>query len=54
MYVIWFGSQLTDENETSNTDGGILGEVAIRSGGEIFRITEELLGNGEMGLVSNT
>lgn len=41
-----------DENETSDQIGGVLGEVAIRSGGEIFRITEESLGNGDMGLVS--
>lgn len=41
-----------DENETSVQIGGILGEVAVRSGGEIFRITEESLGNGDMGLVS--
>lgn len=41
-----------EENETTVQIGGILGEVAIRSGGEIFRITEESLGNGDMGLVS--
>lgn len=34
--------------------GGILGEVALRSGGEIIRVTEESLGpNGDLGLVSN-
>lgn len=33
-------------------DGGILGEVAIRSGGEIIRVTEGLVGsNGNLGLV---
>lgn len=47
--MIWFGIQDIDENETST--GGILGEVALRSGGEIFRITEESLGNGDVGLV---
>lgn len=50
MYLIWFGDQDVDENETSI--GGALGEVALRSGGEILRITEESLGNGDMGLVS--
>lgn len=30
-----------------------MGEVAIRSGGEIFRITEESLGNGDLGLVNS-
>lgn len=47
--MIWFGVQDIDENETST--GGVLGEVALRSGGEIFRITEESLGNGDVGLV---
>lgn len=50
LYLIWFGDQEIDENETSI--GGSLGEVALRSGGEILRVTEESLGNGEMGLVS--
>lgn len=51
MYLIWFGDQEgADENETST--GGALGEVALRSGGEILRVTEESLGNGGMGLVS--
>lgn len=49
LYLIWFGDQDVDENETST--GGSLGEVAIRSGGEILRVTEESFGNGEMGLV---
>lgn len=53
LYLIWFGGAMSDEeNETTVQIGGILGEVAIRSGGEIFRITEESLGNGDMGLVS--
>lgn len=53
LYLIWFGpATIEDENETSDQVGGVLGEVAIRSGGEIFRVTEESLGNGDMGLVS--
>lgn len=48
--MIWFGDENADENETSI--GGSLGEVALRSGGEILRVTEESLGNGEMGLVN--
>lgn len=48
--MIWFGDQEVDDNETST--GGALGEVALRSGGEILRVTEESLGNGDMGLVS--
>lgn len=48
--MIWFGDEEIEENETSV--GGALGEVALRSGGEILRITEESLGNGGMGLVS--
>lgn len=51
MYLIWFGAQDIDDNETST--GGALGEVALRSGGEILRITEESLGNGDIGLVSS-
>lgn len=51
MYLIWFGDQSNDENETSI--GGSLGEVALRSGGEILQVTEESLGNGETGLVNN-
>lgn len=50
LFLIWFGAQDIDDNETST--GGALGEVALRSGGEIIRITEESLGNGDMGLVS--
>lgn len=38
-----------------NIEGGILGEVAIRSGGEIIRVTEESVGpNGNLGLVIDT
>lgn len=51
LYLIWFGDQSNDENETSI--GGSLGEVALRSGGEILQVTEESLGNGETGLVNN-
>lgn len=53
--MIWFGAKASDENDTfsDNREGGILGEVALRSGGEIFRVTEEALGpNSELGLVS--
>lgn len=50
LYLIWFGDEDGDENETSI--GGALGEVALRSGGEILRVTEESLGNGEMALVN--
>lgn len=36
-----------------NIEGGILGEVAIRSGGEIIRVTEESVGpDGNLGLVN--
>ncbi|XP_031633171.1 uncharacterized protein LOC116346974 [Contarinia nasturtii] len=51
LYLIWFGDQVIEENETSI--GGALGEVALRSGGEILRITEESFGNGDMGLVTH-
>lgn len=38
-----------------NIEGGILGEVAIRSGGEIIRVTEESVGpDGHLGLVNST
>lgn len=56
MNVIWFGPQISDDNQTleSNSHGGILGEVALRSGGEIMPVTEEALGpNGDFGLVTN-
>lgn len=52
--MIWFGAKATEENETSgqNVEGGVLGEVALRSGGEIIRVTEEALGpNGGLSLV---
>ncbi|XP_055323412.1 uncharacterized protein LOC129578614 isoform X2 [Sitodiplosis mosellana] len=51
LFLIWFGDQEVDDNETST--GGALGEVALRSGGEILRVTEESLGNGDMGLVTH-
>lgn len=50
LYLIWFGDGTLNEDESSI--GGSLGTVALRSGGEIFRITEEPLGSWEMGLVS--
>lgn len=55
MYLIWFGSQSFNDNQSigQNNEGGILGEVALRSGGEILRVTEEALGpNGDLGLVN--
>lgn len=50
LYLIWLGDAALNEDEASI--GGTLGAVALRSGGEIFRITEEPLPNGEVGLVS--
>ncbi|XP_061389658.1 uncharacterized protein LOC133324840 [Musca vetustissima] len=38
LYLIWFGERSLSENETQETVGGILGEVAIRSGGEVLHI----------------
>uniref|UniRef100_T1PAI3 VWFA domain-containing protein n=1 Tax=Musca domestica TaxID=7370 RepID=T1PAI3_MUSDO len=38
LYLIWFGERALSENETQETVGGILGEVAIRSGGEVLHI----------------
>ena len=38
LYLIWFGERSLSENETQDSVGGILGEVAIRSGGEILHI----------------
>lgn len=49
LYLIWFGDATLNEDAASI--GGALGAVALRSGGEIFRITEEPLPNGEVGLV---
>lgn len=50
LYLIWFGGDTT-LNEDESSIGGVLGAVALRSGGEIFRVTEEPVGNGELGLV---
>lgn len=55
LYLIWFGPQVSDNNVAlgQNIEGGILGEVAIRSGGEIIRVTEESVGpDGNLGLVN--
>ncbi|XP_037045802.1 uncharacterized protein LOC119081167 [Bradysia coprophila] len=55
LYLIWFGPQVSENNVAlgQNIEGGILGEVAIRSGGEIIRVTEESLGpSGNLGLVT--
>ncbi|KAM7350597.1 uncharacterized protein ACRADG_009151 isoform 2-T3 [Cochliomyia hominivorax] len=38
LYLIWYGERSLSENETQDSVGGILGEVAIRSGGEILHI----------------
>lgn len=57
LYLIWFGPQSFDDNQSIGqaNEGGILGEVALRSGGEILRVTEEALGpNGDLGLVNLT
>ncbi|XP_037936416.1 uncharacterized protein LOC119670287 [Teleopsis dalmanni] len=50
LYLIWYGERAISENETQDEVGGILGEVAIRSGGEILHIvgsenSQELEGN---------
>lgn len=54
MYLIWFGPQVSENSIAlgQNIEGGILGEVAIRSGGEIIRVTEELGSDGNLGLVN--
>lgn len=36
LYLIWFGEKPSIENETHEEAGGILGKVAIRSGGEVL------------------
>lgn len=38
LYLMWFGERALSENETQESVGGILGEVALRSGGEILHI----------------
>ncbi|BFF94401.1 uncharacterized protein DMAD_12041 [Drosophila madeirensis] len=38
LFLLWYGEQSVIENETEDAVGGILGEVAIRSGGEIIHI----------------
>lgn len=55
LYLIWFGPQVSDNNNVAlgqNIEGGILGEVALRSGGEIIRVTEESGPDGNLGLVN--
>lgn len=54
LYLIWFGPQVSDNNVAlgQNIEGGILGEVAIRSGGEIIRVTEESGPDGNLNLVN--
>ncbi|XP_053950458.1 uncharacterized protein LOC128858318 isoform X1 [Anastrepha ludens] len=38
LYLIWYGERSVSENETQEAVGGILGEVAIRSGGEVLHL----------------
>ncbi|XP_067640005.1 uncharacterized protein [Eurosta solidaginis] len=38
LYLIWYGGRSLSENETQEAVGGILGEVAIRSGGEVLHL----------------
>ncbi|XP_017492766.1 PREDICTED: uncharacterized protein LOC108380877, partial [Rhagoletis zephyria] len=38
LYLIWYGERSASENETQEAVGGILGEVAIRSGGEVLHL----------------
>ncbi|XP_001993390.2 uncharacterized protein LOC6566602 [Drosophila grimshawi] len=38
LFMLWYGERSATENETEEAVGGILGEVAIRSGGEIIHI----------------
>ncbi|XP_055699878.1 uncharacterized protein LOC129809273 [Phlebotomus papatasi] len=54
LYLIWFGKHGQDDNESPHTViGGILGEVALRTGGEIIHITDEAVEpNGNIGLVT--
>uniref|UniRef100_A0A6B2EC18 Putative conserved secreted protein n=1 Tax=Phlebotomus kandelakii TaxID=1109342 RepID=A0A6B2EC18_9DIPT len=54
LYLIWFSKQSQDDNESPHTvTGGILGEVALRTGGEIIHITDEAVEpNGNIGLVT--
>nr|XP_043069777.1 uncharacterized protein LOC108127284 isoform X1 [Drosophila bipectinata]XP_043069778.1 uncharacterized protein LOC108127284 isoform X1 [Drosophila bipectinata]XP_043069779.1 uncharacterized protein LOC108127284 isoform X1 [Drosophila bipectinata] len=38
LFLLWYGERSGSENETEDAVGGILGEVATRSGGEIIHI----------------
>uniref|UniRef100_A0A1A9VDA4 VWA7 Ig-like domain-containing protein n=1 Tax=Glossina austeni TaxID=7395 RepID=A0A1A9VDA4_GLOAU len=38
LYLMWFGERALSENETQESLGGILGEIALRSGGEILHV----------------
>lgn len=56
--MLWFGERSITENETQEGVGGILGEVAIRSGGETLNIvgsenSQELEGNTVSTLITN-
>lgn len=59
LYLIWFGSPTTttdinDANGNTSVDGGMLGEVALKSGGQIIRVTEDTIDGptGGLGLVN--
>lgn len=59
LYLIWFGSPTTttdinDANGNTSVDGGMLGEVALKSGGQIIRVTEDTVDgpNGGLALVN--
>lgn len=59
LYLIWYGERSASENETQEAVGGILGEVAIRSGGEVLHLvgsenSQELEGSTVSAHFSNT
>jgi hypothetical protein len=57
LYLIWFGARSLDENDTSaqGETGGRLGELALRTGGEVLHVPDEAFGaDGDLGLVNTT
>lgn len=51
--MLWYGERAASENETEEAVGGILGEVAMRSGGEIIHIVSNEHGQHIVGNTVN-
>lgn len=54
LYLLWYGEKTISENETQESVAGTLGEVALRSGGDIIVVKGTTIDKTENAVSKNS